>query len=49
MRNLVTSQLGATLARGYATPGVARPRTQQQQVSTGPAVINSLRAFGAPA
>jgi hypothetical protein len=47
MRGLVTSELGATLARSYATPGVAQQRTQQKQVSTGSAVINSLRAFGA--
>jgi hypothetical protein len=47
MRGLVTSELGATLARGYATPGLAQQRTQQKQVSTGSAVINSLRAFGA--
>jgi hypothetical protein len=46
MRGLVTSELGATLARGYATPGVAQQRTQQKQLSTGSAVINSLRAFG---
>jgi hypothetical protein len=46
MAGLVTSQLSATLARGYATPGVASQRTQQQQVSSGSAVINSLRAFG---
>jgi hypothetical protein len=47
MRNLVTSQLGTTLARGYATAGVASQRAQQKQVSAGTAVINSLRAFGA--
>src|SRR6266700_3319469 len=29
-----------------ATPGVAKVRTDQKQVSTGTAVINSLRAFG---
>jgi hypothetical protein len=46
MRGLVTSELSATLARGYATPGVAQQRTQQKQVSTGSAVISSLRAFG---
>jgi hypothetical protein len=46
MSGLITSQLSATLARGYATPGVASQRTQQQQVSSGSAVINSLRAFG---
>lgn len=47
MRGLVTSQLSATLARGFATPGVASQRTQQRQVSAGSAVINSIRAFGA--
>ena len=46
MGNLITSQLSATLARGYATAGVAQQRTQQKQVSTGSAVIDSLRAFG---
>jgi hypothetical protein len=46
MQNLITSQLSATLARGYATAGVAQQRIQQKQVSTGSAVINSLRAFG---
>lgn len=46
MQNLITSQLAATLARGYATAGVAQQRTQQKQVSAGSAVINSLRAFG---
>jgi len=46
MQNLITSQLAATLARGYATAGVAQQRTQQKQVSTGSAVIDSLRAFG---
>jgi hypothetical protein len=46
MRSLITSQLSATLAQGYAAPGVASQRTQQKQVSNGSAVINSLRAFG---
>lgn len=46
MQGLVTSQLSTTLARGYATPGVASQRSQQKQVSSGSAVINSLRAFG---
>jgi hypothetical protein len=46
MQGLVTSQLSATLARAYATPGVASQRTQQKQVSSGSAVISSLRAFG---
>ena len=47
LRNLATSQLSATLARGWALPAVARPRTSQRQVSTARAAINSLRAFGA--
>ena len=42
MQGLVTSQLSTTLARGYATPGVASQRSQQKQVSSGSAVINSL-------
>ena len=46
MKGLVTGQLAATLRGLYATPGVATIRTSQQQVSTGTAVINSLRAFG---
>jgi hypothetical protein len=46
MRGLITSQLSATLQRAFATPGVASLRSQQQQVSTGSAAINSLRAFG---
>ncbi len=46
MRNLATSELDATLERGYATPGVASQRTQQKSVYTGTAVINSLRTFG---
>ncbi len=46
MKGLVTGQLAATLRGLYATPGVATIRTSQQQVSTGAAVINALRAFG---
>ncbi|HUY50929.1 MAG TPA: hypothetical protein VMV92_35365 [Streptosporangiaceae bacterium] len=46
MQSLVTTELSATLARAYATPGVASQRTRQQQVSTARAVINSLRTFG---
>ena len=46
MRGLITGQLAATLRAAYQTPGVASLRTSQQQVSTGTAVINSLRAFG---
>jgi hypothetical protein len=46
MAGLVTSELAATLRSAYATPGVATLRTGQKQVSTGTAVIDSLRAFG---
>jgi hypothetical protein len=47
MHGLITSQLSGTLARGFATPGVAGPRAQQKQVSTATATITALRAFGA--
>jgi hypothetical protein len=46
MNGLITAQLATTLRDLYATPGVAKIRTSQKQVSTGTAVINSLRAFG---
>ena len=46
MGGLITGQLAATLRAAYQTPGVASLRTSQQQVSTGTAVISSLRAFG---
>jgi hypothetical protein len=46
MRSLVTSQLASVLARAYATPGVASLRKSTKQVSSGTAVILSLRAFG---
>jgi hypothetical protein len=46
MQGLITSQLAQIIGRAYATPGVAKVRTQQKQVSTGSAVIDSLRAFG---
>jgi hypothetical protein len=46
MQGLVTSQLAQVIASGYATPGVAKIRTQQKQVSAGSAAIDSLRAFG---
>ena len=46
LRNLATSQLSVTLARGWALPSVASQRTSQRQVSTARAVINSLRAYG---
>jgi hypothetical protein len=46
MGGLVTAQLAGTLRALYQTPGVAKLRTSQKQVSTGTAVISSLRAFG---
>jgi hypothetical protein len=46
MRGLITSQLAQVIGRAYATPGVAKIRTQQKQMSAGSAVIDSLRAFG---
>ena len=46
MGGLITGQLATTLRAAYQTPGVANLRTSQKQVSTGTAVINSLRAFG---
>ena len=46
MGGLITGQLAVTPQAAYQTPGVARLRTSQHQVSTGTAVISSLRAFG---
>jgi hypothetical protein len=46
MNGLITGQLATTLQTSYDTPGVAQLRKSQQQVSTGTAAINSLRAFG---
>jgi len=46
MGGLITGELAATLKSAYATPGVATLRTGEKQVSTGTAVIDSLRAFG---
>ena len=46
MGGLITGQLAATLQAAYQVPGVAQLRTSQKQVSTGTAVIDSLRAFG---
>jgi hypothetical protein len=46
MNGLITTQ-EATILRGlYATPGVAKIRTDQKQVSTGTAAITALRTFG---
>ena len=46
MNGLITTQLASTLRGLYSTPGVVKVRTGQKQVSTGIAVINSLRSFG---
>jgi hypothetical protein len=46
MGALITGSLATTLRASYATPGVATLRTNQKQVSTGTAAINSLRSFG---
>ena len=46
LRGLTTSELSATLARAYGTPGVASQRTQQKQVSSARTTINSIRTFG---
>jgi hypothetical protein len=46
MNGLITGQLATTLEAAYSVPGVARLRTEEKQVSTGTAVISSLRAFG---
>ncbi len=46
MRNLIEPGLTQALAQGYSVPGVASARASQKQVSTGSAVINSLRAYG---
>ena len=46
MKGLITGQLATTLQGLYSTPGVAQLRTSQKQVSTGTAVVDSLRTFG---
>lgn len=46
MRGLITTQLAVTLARGYATPGVAQVRNGQKQSAVGSGQITALRAFG---
>jgi 3-oxoacyl-ACP reductase-like protein len=46
MSDLVTGQLAGTLRAAFLTPGVVQLRKSQQQVSTGTATINALRAFG---
>ena len=46
MNGLITAQEATTLKGLYATPGVAKIRTDQKQVSTGTAAITALRTFG---
>jgi hypothetical protein len=46
MARLMSSELGAQITAAYSLPGVAAARTSGRQVSTGTAVIESLRAFG---
>ena len=46
MNGLITTQEATTLKGLYATPGVAKIRTDQKQVSTGTAAITALRSFG---
>lgn len=46
MSNLIAPGLSQVLAQSYSVPGVAQARTSEKQVSTGSAVIGSLRAYG---
>jgi len=46
MNGLITTEEATTLKGLYATPGVAKIRTDQKQVSTGTAAITALRTFG---
>jgi hypothetical protein len=46
MNGLITTQEATTLKGLYATPGVAKIRISQKQVSTGTAAITALRTFG---
>jgi hypothetical protein len=46
MSNLIEPELSQVLAQSYSVPGVARARSRRKQVSTGSAVIDSLRAYG---
>ncbi len=47
MNGLITTQLAQKLENSFGTLGVAQARTQQKQISTGTAAIDSLRTFGA--
>jgi hypothetical protein len=46
MDGLITTEEATTLKGLYATPGVAKIRTEQKQTSTGTAAITALRTFG---
>lgn len=46
MGDLITPQLATTLQGVYSGAGVTKVRNDQKQVSTGTAVISSLRGFG---
>ena len=46
MNGLITTEEATTLKGLYATPGVAKIRTDQKQTSTGTASITALRTFG---
>jgi hypothetical protein len=46
MHGVITSELANVIQQGYSVPGVASQRSSKKQVSTGVAVINSIRAFG---
>jgi hypothetical protein len=43
---VVTPTELTTLKSGYSTAGVAGPRTQDKQVSTGSGAVDSIRSFG---
>jgi hypothetical protein len=46
MNGLITGPLATTLRGVYNTPGLAKVRNDQKQVSTGTAAITAIRAFG---
>jgi hypothetical protein len=46
MEPLITSELAGLIGRAFTTPGLVAQRDSGKQVSTGSAVITSLRAFG---
>ena len=46
LNGLVTAQLAAVLARGFATAGLAQIRTRQKQIAKGTGRITAIRAFG---